>query len=341
MKPMVLIIGGAGYIGSHVTSLLRKQGYRTIVYDNLSTGHKELVSGPFIYGDILELSRLEDVFASHQIDVVIHLAAKSLVPESLTKPLFYYENNIAGTLNILKIMLQYGVNRILFSSTASVYGSPDIVPVTEEFPPKPDNVYGFTKIAIERMIGDTSKIHEFSYVVLRYFNAAGASLSGEFGELHVPETHLIPKVFDVALGDESHVDVYGLDYDTPDGTCIRDYIHIVDIADAHLKSVNWLFGRESDGAGLMLNVGSGKGFSVLDVINMAREVTGKKIPIIEGERRKGDPPKLVASYEKIYNLLGWEPTNSDLETIIRTAWQWHIGKRIEILKPRRAFAVVK
>ena len=341
MSATVLIIGGAGYIGSHVTSMLRAKGYRTLVYDNLSTGHKELVSGPFIYGDILETERLEDVFASHHIDAVIHLAAKSLVPESFAKPLFYYENNISGTLNILKIMLQYGVDKILFSSTASVYGSPQKMPVTEEYPLNPDNVYGFTKLAIERMINDASKIHGFSYFVLRYFNAAGADLEGRFGELHVPETHIIPKVLDVALGDESHIVVYGMDYDTPDGTCIRDYIHIVDIADAHIRAIEWLLEREPDGTGLALNVGSGKGFSVLDVIKMAREITGREIPIVEGGRREGDPPKLVASYEKIKSILGWEPKHSDLETIIRTAWNWHKGRRIEIIGPSRKFALAK
>ena len=335
MSANVLIIGGAGYIGSHLTYCLRQRGYRTFVYDNLSTGHRELVTGPFIYGDILEPERLEDVFASHKIDVVIHLAAKSLVSESLAKPLFYYENNIGGTLNILKIMLQYGVDKILFSSTASVYGSPKQIPVTEDAPLKPDNVYGFTKLAIERMISDSSRIHGFSYFVLRYFNAAGADPEGNFGELHIPETHIIPRILDVALGEEDHIVVYGTDYDTPDGTCIRDYIHILDIVDAHIRAIEWLLEKKSDGTGLALNVGSGKGYSVLEVIKTAEKVTGRKIPIVEGDRRPGDPPRLVASYEKIKKILGWEPKYSDLETIIETAWNWHKGRRLEILRSQR------
>ena len=333
MNGTVLIIGGAGYIGSHVITLLRERGYKTVIYDNLSTGHRELAFGPFVYGDILEASRLEDVFISHEIDVVIHLAAKSLVPESLAKPLFYYENNISGTVNILKIMLEYGVNKILFSSTASVYGSPANVPVTEDDPPNPDNVYGFTKIAIERMIADAAHIHNFSYTILRYFNAAGADLEGRTGELHVPETHLIPRVLDVALGESPEIVIYGTDYNTPDGTCIRDYIHVVDIADAHLRAVEWLLGNEDKSDGLVLNVGSGHGFSVLDVVEMAREVTGSDIPIVRGERRKGDPPRLVAGADKIRKILKWELNYSDLRTIIETAWKWHTGKRMELVKP--------
>ncbi len=325
-----MIIGGAGYIGSHVTKLLRARGYRTLIYDNLSTGHRELIRGPFVYGDILEPERLEDVFLTHEIDVVVHLAAKSLVPESITKPLFYYENNITGTVNILKVMLQYGVKRILFSSTASVYGSPSKVPVTEEDPPNPDNVYGFTKLAIERMIGDAAAIHGFTYVVLRYFNAAGADPEGDIGELHIPETHLIPRVLDVAMGVEPEIVIYGTDYDTPDGTCIRDYIHIVDIADAHIRAVEWLLEHEG-GEGLVLNVGSGRGYSVLEVIRTAERVTGRKIPFVEGGRRRGDPPMLVAEAKLIEKLFGWRPRYSTLETIIETAWRWHTGRRREIL----------
>ena len=333
MNTTVLIIGGAGYIGSHVNALLREKGYKTIIYDNLSTGHRDMVSGPFVYGDILEPARLEDIFITHNIDVVIHLAAKSLVPESLTKPLFYYENNISGTVNILKVMLEYNVKNILFSSTASIYGSPDVIPVTEDVPPQPNSVYGFTKLAIERMIEDASRIHDFSYVVLRYFNAAGASLNGSIGELHIPETHLIPKVLDVAMGEEPEIVIYGTDYDTYDGTCIRDYIHIVDIADAHLRAVEWMLSHDRNREGLVLNVGSGKGFSVLDVINMAIKVTGREIPISIGERRQGDPPKLVADAKLIRNMLGWRPKYSDLETIIKTAWKWHSGKMMKLIRP--------
>ena len=333
MSANILIIGGAGYIGSHVNALLRERGYKTIIYDNLSTGHRDMVMGPFVYGDILEPDRLEDVFITHKIDVVIHLAAKSLVPESLTRPLFYYENNISGTVNILKLMLEYNVKNILFSSTASVYGSPDVIPVTEDVKPQPNSVYGFTKLAIERMIQDASLIHNFSYVVLRYFNAAGASLDGNIGELHIPETHLIPRVLDVAMGEEPEIVIYGTDYDTPDGTCIRDYIHIVDIADAHLRAVEWMLSQKKDKSGIILNVGSGKGFSVLDVINTAVEITGKDIPVNIGERRQGDPPKLVADAKLIEKVLGWKPRYSDLKTIIKTAWKWHSGRRIKLLKP--------
>lgn len=333
MNSTVLIIGGAGYIGSHVNLLLREHGFKTVIYDNLSTGHREMVHGPFIYGDILEPSRLEDVFVSHKIDVVIHLAAKSLVPESITKPLFYYENNITGTVNILKVMLEYGVKHILFSSTASVYGSPDTIPVGEDCPPNPDSVYGFTKLAIEQMIKDAAHIHDFSYFVLRYFNAAGADLQGRTGELHIPETHLIPRVLDVAMDEEPEIVIYGTDYDTPDGTCIRDYIHIVDIADAHLRAVEWLIQQEQGGNGYILNVGSGKGFSVFDVVKTAEEVTGKEIPINESGRRKGDPPRLVAKSDLINEVLGWKPQYSDLKTIMDTAWSWHIGGRMKLIKP--------
>lgn len=331
-RPNILIIGGAGYIGSHVTALLRSQGYKTLVFDNLSTGHKELVRGPFVYGNILDYSALEDVFASHKIEVIIHLAAKSLVPESISMPLFYYENNISGTLNILKLMSQYGVKKVVFSSSASVYGSNVSVPVTEDFPPNPDNVYGFTKVAIERMIRDSSIIHGFSYVVLRYFNAAGAHPDGFCGELHIPETHLVPRVLDVAIGNESHIVVYGTDYDTPDGTCIRDYVHVLDIADAHLRAIKWIVENDNDieDGGMIFNVGTSRGFSVMEVIDMAQKVTGVEIPVVYGERRHGDPPRLVADAEKIKKVLGWKPLNSSLEFIISTAWNWHRARRKRI-----------
>jgi len=333
MKASVLIIGGAGYIGSHVVRLLQQNGFKTVVYDNLSTGHKELVEGDFIFGDILDGEKLSSVFEEYDFDIIIHLAAKSIISESMQKPLMYYENNLSGTVNILKLMREYGVKRIIFSSTASVYGNPRKIPITENDEPKPDSVYGFSKLAIERMIADVSSVDGFSYVILRYFNAAGADFSGTIGELHIPETHLIPRVLDVAIGDSPYIEVFGTDYDTPDGTCIRDYVHVLDVAEIHMLALEWLLSDVEGGQ--IFNVGSGHGFSVLDIIEVARKITGKDIPIKESQRREGDPPKLIASPEKLKRFFGWEPKYSDPETIIRTAWNWHKGKRLEIVKKRK------
>jgi UDP-glucose 4-epimerase len=331
MHEKILIVGGAGYIGSHVNCLFRQNGFDTITYDNLTTGHRELVEGKFIFGDILDIQNLDEVFSEYKFDVVIHLAAKSLISESYEKPILYYDNNLVGTLNILKMMEKHNVKKVVFSSTASVYGTPMHHPVTESEPLNPDSVYGFTKQVIERMITDTAKNKGLSYIILRYFNAAGAELNGKFGELHIPETHLIPLVLDVAMGLESHIEIFGTDYDTPDGTCIRDYIHVVDVANAHFKGVQWLLEQGESNEGHILNVGSGHGFSVLEVIETARKITGNAIPTVEGQRRPGDPPKLVASSEKISNLFGWKPIYSSLDTILETAWNWHLGRKLSIL----------
>ena len=318
----ILVTGGAGYIGSHTAAALLERGEEVVVLDNLQTGHRQAADGctHFYEGDIRDEALLDRIFGSHEIDAVIHFAANSLVQESMTDPGKYYHNNVYGTLCLLERMRANGVKRIVFSSTAAVYGEPERVPIEETDKTEPANAYGETKLAMERMIRWFDAAHGIQNVSLRYFNAAGAHESGRIGEDHAPETHLVPIVLQAALGKRPHVAIFGDDYPTPDGTCIRDYIHVSDLADAHLLAVDRL--RRGEGSAVY-NLGSGRGWSVREIIEQARRETGRDIPIVIEPRRAGDPAVLVASAERAKRELGWQPRRSDIGTIIRTAWAWH------------------
>ncbi|PKM80615.1 MAG: UDP-glucose 4-epimerase GalE [Firmicutes bacterium HGW-Firmicutes-14] len=318
----ILITGGAGYIGSHTVKMLAARGYDVVVYDNLSKGHKESVSGdvPFVEGDTGDKQKLAEVFRKYRTGAVIHFAAYSLVGESAVKPGMYYRNNVANTLSLLDAMLETGVSKIVFSSTAAVYGEPGEIPITEDSPREPTNVYGTSKLMVEKILESYDRAYGLRFMSLRYFNAAGADPSGFIGEDHDPETHLIPIVLQAALGQREHLQIYGTDYNTPDGTCIRDYIHVNDLADAHIRAV----GALRDGApSNMYNLGNGTGFSVKEVVNTAETVTGRNITAVEAGRREGDPAILVAGSEKIKRELGWEPDFQSLADIISSAWRWH------------------
>lgn len=319
----ILVTGGAGYIGSHIGKKLAEAGYNVIVLDNLSKGHREAVlRGKLIVGDLADMDLLDRIMKEEEIEGVIHLAADSLVGESMEKPGKYYRNNVANGLNLLEAMVNNGVKYIVFSSTAAVYGEPEEIPITEEHPTNPENTYGESKLFFEKMLKRYDEIHGLKYVSLRYFNAAGADLSGQIGEAHDPETHLIPIVLQKALGIRDKLYIFGDDYPTKDGTCIRDYIHVEDLADAHILAVEALVkGMESR----VYNLGNGEGYSVKEVIEVAEEVVGKEIDAEIAERRPGDPAVLVASSDKIKRELGWKPLYPDLRTIIESAWRWHKG----------------
>lgn len=313
--------GGAGYIGSHTALALLEQNRETVIIDSLYQGHKAAIHGGVFYkGDLRDEALLDRIFTEHQIEGVIHFAANSLVGESMKDPGKYYNNNVYGTLCLLEAMVKHGVRAIVFSSTAAVYGEPETVPIKETAPTNPTNAYGETKLAMERMIHWFESAHGLKYVSLRYFNAAGAHPSGKIGEDHDPETHLIPLILQVALGKRESISIFGGDYPTPDGTCIRDYIHVCDLADAHLLAVDHLIQGGDSG---IYNLGNGKGFSVKEVIEIAREVTGHPIPAKMEPRRAGDPAVLVASSDKCKSELGWKPVRTDLKTIIQDAWNWH------------------
>jgi UDP-glucose 4-epimerase len=318
----VLVTGGAGYIGSHVVEELRKTGFTPIVYDNLSTGHAAAVSEDvqLVEGDIHNIEFLKHVMDRFEIDAVMHFAASSLVGESMTNPAKYYFNNVEGTLHLLEAMRTSGVDKIVFSSTAAVYGEPTKTPIEESAPLNPTNVYGRTKVIIEKILADYSKAYGINYTALRYFNAAGASLDGHIGEDHNPESHLIPLILKTALGVRKNVAIFGTDYKTPDGTCLRDYIHVCDLATAHVLALKYLI---KGGASTAFNLGSEKGFSVREIIQTAKKVTGKDFPVTEEARRAGDPAVLVAASTKIQKELGWKPEHSTIAEIISTAWQWH------------------
>ena len=317
----ILITGGAGYIGSHTALSLKRQGYDFVVYDNLSTGHRESVGNcPFVKGDISDRRLLENVIKSYGVTDVIHFAASSIVGESMQNPQKYYQNNVVGTLSLLDTLLKCKVKRIVFSSTAAVYGEPDIVPITEDSPKQPTNVYGRTKLIIENILEDYDLAYGLKYVSLRYFNACGADDGGLIGEDHRPETHLIPLVLQTALGLRTKISIFGDDYPTPDGTCIRDYIHVNDLAQAHILALNYL---RSENKSDVFNLGNGSGFSVKEIIRTAERVVGRGIPQDIGPRRSGDPAVLVADAQKAKKKLGWKPEYTDLERIIKTAWQWH------------------
>jgi UDP-glucose 4-epimerase len=318
----VLVTGGAGYIGSHVVEELRRTGFTPIVYDNLSTGHAAAVSEEvqLVEGDIHNIEFLKHIIDRFEIDAVMHFAASSLVGESMTNPAKYYFNNVEGTLHLLEAMRTSGVDKIVFSSTAAVYGEPLKTPIEENAPLQPTNVYGRTKVIIEKILADYSKAYGINYTALRYFNAAGASLDGHIGEDHNPESHLIPLILKTALGIRKNVAIFGTDYKTPDGTCLRDYIHVCDLATAHVLALQYLI---KGGASTAFNLGSEKGFSVREIIQTAKKVTGKDFLVTEEARRAGDPAVLVAASTKIKKELGWKPAHSTIAEIISTAWQWH------------------
>lgn len=314
----VLVTGGAGYIGSVVVEQLLKHNHAAIVYDNLSKGHTAAVAdgATFINGDLLDREQLTRALSDHQVEAVIHMAASSLVGESVKNPHPYFINNITAGLTLLEAMLTVGVKKLVFSSTAATYGAPETVPITEEEPVKPTNPYGESKLAFERLLRWYDEAYALRYVSLRYFNAAGAS--ERCGEDHDPESHLIPNVLRAAAGKLSHVDIFGEDYLTPDGTCVRDYIHVIDLADAHILALNVAATRSE-----IYNLGYGSGYSVAEVVEMARQVTGRWISTEAAPRRAGDPPVLIASSDKIRRDLGWNPRHSELDQIILSAWRWH------------------
>jgi UDP-glucose-4-epimerase GalE len=321
MRQSILVTGGAGYIGSHACKALARAGYLPIVFDNLSRGHRDAVRwGPFVEGDLADRLCLRAALAEHRVVAVMHFAAYAEVGQSVADPALYYRNNLIGTLSLLDAMRETGVGEIVFSSTCAIYGTPDAVPIGESAPQRPVNPYGETKLAIERALRWYGDAYGIRSVSLRYFNAAGADLGSELGEAHQPETHLIPLVLQAALGQKSHIDVYGTDYPTPDGTAIRDYVHVDDLATAHLQALEHL---RAEGASIAVNLGTGCGHSVREVIAAVERVSGCPVPIREVARRPGDPPALVADPSLAAELLGWRPKYSDLETIIRTALAWH------------------
>lgn len=318
----VLVLGGAGYIGSHTVYELIDQGEDVVIVDNLETGFKEAVHplARFYQGDIRNREFIDSVFEKEKIDAVIHFAANSLVGESMLNPLKYYDNNLCGTKVLLESMIAHDVKKIVFSSTAATYGEPDRVPILETDRTEPTNTYGETKLSMEKMIKWVDKAHGLKFVSLRYFNACGAHKSGKIGEAHNPESHLIPLILQVPNGKREAINVYGDDYDTKDGTCIRDYIHVTDLASAHILAVKYLMaGNESN----IFNLGNGVGFTVNEVIEAARKVTESPIPAVVSPRRAGDPAQLIASSEKAKSLLGWKPQFEDIEEIIASAWKWH------------------
>ena len=318
----ILVLGGAGYIGSHTVSELVDAGEEVVIVDSLETGHIEAVNpkAKFYQGDIRDKKFMDSVFEQEKIDAVIHFAANSLVGESMTNPLKYYDNNLYGTKVLLDSMIEHDVKKIVFSSTAATYGEPESIPILETDKTEPTNPYGETKLSMEKMMKWTDVAHGLKYVALRYFNACGAHESGEIGEAHNPETHLIPLILQVPNGQREAINMFGDDYDTKDGTCVRDYIHVTDLAQAHILAVKYLMdGNESN----TFNLGNGVGFTVKEVVETARKVTGHPIPAVVSPRRGGDPAKLIASSEKARTVLGWNPQHADLEEIIASAWKWH------------------
>lgn len=318
----ILVTGGAGYIGSHAVKLFLARGHDVWIYDNLSEGHRAAVPADrLIVGDLREAERLDHAVVLHRIEAVVHFAALAYVGESVKHPGRFYQNNVANTLTLLEVLRRHGVSRFVFSSTCATYGTPTVVPMTEETPQAPINPYGRTKLAIEMALGDYAAAYNWGTVCLRYFNASGASSDGSIGEDHKPETHLIPLAIQAVMGQRPALQVFGTDYPTPDGTCIRDYIHVEDLAEAHLLALE----RIQPGKNLAYNLGTGNGASVREVLAAVEAVSGKKVPVIEGARRPGDPPALVASSAKAQRELGWKPRYTDLREIVATAWRWHQG----------------
>lgn len=317
----ILVTGGAGYIGSHTVVELLEKGEEVVVLDNLMTGHKAAVFGGIFYqGDLRDRSLLDDVFKKHGIEAVIHFAASSLVGESVAKPLDYYENNLVASHTLVSSMIVHNVKKIVFSSTAATYGKPESLPILETNAANPSNPYGETKLAMEKMFRWCDLAYGIKSISLRYFNAAGAHPEGKIGEDHHPESHLIPLILQAAMGQRPSISIFGNDYPTGDGTCIRDYIHVMDLANAHWLALEHLRKNETSD---VFNLGNGTGFSVKEVIETAREVTGRPIPETISERRAGDPAVLIASSEKARNVMGWRPRYNNLNIIIETAWNWH------------------
>jgi len=323
-KTTILVTGGAGYIGSHTVLALKQAGYEVIVLDNLVYGHQDLVEQvlqvELIVGDIGDRSLLDNLFHTRNIAGVMHFSAYAYVGESVKEPAKYYHNNVVATLNLLEAMEAAGIHQFVFSSTCATYGIPQVIPIPEDHPQTPINPYGATKLMVERILADFDVAYNLKSVCFRYFNAAGADPHGRLGEDHSPETHLIPLVLFTALGQRESISIFGCDYDTPDGTCVRDYIHVTDLADAHVLGLEYLL---KGGDSQVFNLGNGKGFSVKDVIETAKQVTGKEIKVVECDRRPGDPPMLIGSAKKATEILGWQPQYSSLEDIVTHAWQWH------------------
>ncbi|MEC8473221.1 MAG: UDP-glucose 4-epimerase GalE [Planctomycetota bacterium] len=316
----VLVVGGAGYIGSHAVRKLTDAGHHVLVYDNLSRGHREAVpEGLLIEGELTDTATLTRVLTENRIEAVMHFAAFALVNESVNDPSLYYQNNVVATLSLLEAMRLADVKKFVFSSTTATYGEPNHVPISEDTPQRPINPYGFTKLVIEQALADYAEAYGMGYAALRYFNAAGAHPDGTIGEDHDPETHLIPIVLQVAMGQRDSITIFGNDYQTSDGTCVRDYVHVNDLADAHLKALDKI--RPS--TGICLNLGTGRGTSVREIIDACREVTGHAIPEQVGQRREGDPSELVADATRARDQLGWEPQYVEVCSIVETAWRWH------------------
>lgn len=316
-----MVAGGAGYIGSHMVLYLLDKGYNPIVYDNLSEGHREAVlGGTFIEGDLSDKNKLNEVFKSYDISAVMHFAASCYVGESVTSPSKYYKNNVVTTLNLLDTMIENNIDKFIFSSTCATYGIPQYLPLTETHPQNPVNPYGNTKLAVELILKDYAKAYDLKSVAFRYFNAAGADPQGRIGEAHDPETHLIPNVIKSALGIGDPLKIFGDDYDTSDGTCVRDYIHVLDLAQAHLLGLEKLFdGHKSD----FFNLGNGEGYSNKQVIETVEKISGRKVDYSFAPRREGDPPTLIGSSKKAFEQLSWKPEYASLDKIVETAWNWH------------------
>jgi UDP-glucose 4-epimerase len=316
----ILVVGGAGYIGSHMTKYLGRLNCSITTLDNLSSGYRDAVlAGDFVYGDLADIQLLNDLFSRKRFDAVFHFASFIQVGESVQHPIKYYQNNLVNTMNLLHAMRTFAVNKIIFSSTAAIFGEPQFMPISELHPQNPINPYGRSKLMVEQILADYNKAYGIKSVCLRYFNAAGADPEGLLGERHHPETHLIPLVLQAASYRRSNISIFGRDYDTPDGSCIRDYIHVTDLCDAHWLALRSLMGGSESQA---YNLGNGEGFSVQEVIDAARRVTGRKIHVIEAPRRTGDPARLVADAQLARERLGWQPKYANLDTIIEHAWKW-------------------
>lgn len=322
--PTILVTGGAGYIGSQAVLALRDAGYEVVILDNLVYGHRDLVETvlkvELIQGDIGDRNLLDQIFKTRDFSAVMHFAAYAYVGESVTQPAKYYRNNVVGTLTLLEAMCDAGIKNFVFSSTCATYGVPQQLPIPENHPQHPINPYGMSKLMVEQILDDFDHAYGLRSVRFRYFNAAGADPQGRLGEDHAPETHLIPLVLLTALGKRESISVFGSDYDTPDGTCIRDYIHVSDLAEAHILGLEYLL---KGGSTEVFNLGNGRGFSIQEVIEAARRVTQHPIPVTLADRRPGDPPSLVGSAQKAQQILGWKPQYADIETILKHAWQWH------------------
>jgi UDP-arabinose 4-epimerase len=321
MSGVILVTGGAGYIGSHTCKALSRAGYTPVTLDNMIYGHDWAVKwGPLVKGDILDAEVLDNVFAAHKPEAVLHFAAFAYVGESVSDPLKYYHNNVSGTLSLLAAMRRHKCGRIVFSSTCATYGTPEHLPLTEDHPQRPINPYGHSKLMMEQILRDFDTAYGIKHAALRYFNAAGADPDAEIGEDHDPETHLIPLVVYAAQGRRPQVEIFGADYDTRDGTCVRDYIHVTDLADAHIDALHYLVDKKES---VVCNLGTGNGFTVREVIDMVEKVSGKKVPAKQGPRRAGDPHALYANARKAVEKLGWKPKYDNLEAIVSTAWGWH------------------